>query len=118
MAAILKDKQSSDAMAQEITVPTVTETPKSQHGGGGSSGGRVATGGGEGFFHIYKTGQGYWTRMLTALGSGLLILGTVAFLYQQMRTLSWFKKPTGEVRGGMIASILAVVAGAMALLAW
>src|SRR3989442_1404585 len=37
---------------------------------------------GGGFFHIYKKGQGYWTRMGTALGA-TLIGGLLAnFLYQ------------------------------------
>ncbi len=37
-----------------------------------------------GFFHIYKKGQGYWTRMCTA-GAALLIgLLTARFLYQQL----------------------------------
>src|SRR5437762_12929582 len=40
--------------------------------------------GGPGFFHIYKSGQGYWTRMGTVLGA-LLIAGLTAnFLYQHM----------------------------------
>jgi len=37
-----------------------------------------------GFFHIYKSGQGYWTRMGTALGAGLLAALTANFLYQHM----------------------------------
>ena len=40
----------------------------------------------DGFFHIYKSGQGYWTRMGTALGA-LLIAGLVIyFLYQHLPT--------------------------------
>jgi preprotein translocase subunit SecE len=38
----------------------------------------------QGFFHIYKSGQGYWTRMCTALGAGLLAALTANFLYQNM----------------------------------
>ncbi len=37
-----------------------------------------------GFFTIYKKGQGYWTRMGTALGAGLIIALTVWFFYQQL----------------------------------
>lgn len=33
------------------------------------------------FFAIYKKGQGYWTRMLTAAGALTVILLTVQFLY-------------------------------------
>src|SRR4051812_45375874 len=40
--------------------------------------------GGEGFFHIYKSGQGYWTRMGTVMGA-LLVGGLTAnFLYHYM----------------------------------
>jgi preprotein translocase subunit SecE len=39
---------------------------------------------GPGFFTIYKKGQGYWTRMGTALGAGLIIALTVWFFYQQL----------------------------------
>ena len=33
------------------------------------------------FFAIYKKGQGYWTRMLTAAGAVLILLLTAQFLY-------------------------------------
>jgi preprotein translocase subunit SecE len=39
---------------------------------------------GEGFFHIYKKGQGYWTRMGTAGAAALLAALTASFLYQHM----------------------------------
>src|SRR5215217_6398252 len=44
--------------------------------------------GGGGFFHIYKKGQGYWTRMGTAAGA-LLIAGlTTQFLWLQTPVLA------------------------------
>jgi preprotein translocase subunit SecE len=39
---------------------------------------------GGGFFHIYKSGQGYWTRMGTAAGAGLVALLTASFLYEEL----------------------------------
>jgi len=39
---------------------------------------------GGGFFTIYKSGQGYWTRMGTAAAALLLAVLTVGFLYQQL----------------------------------
>jgi preprotein translocase subunit SecE len=39
---------------------------------------------GQGFFHIYKSGQGYWTRMGTVLGAALIAALTANFLYQHM----------------------------------
>jgi preprotein translocase SecE subunit len=37
-----------------------------------------------GFFHVYKSGQGYWTRMGTAAGLGLIGLLTANFLYSEL----------------------------------
>jgi preprotein translocase SecE subunit len=39
---------------------------------------------GAGFFTIYKKGQGYWTRMGTALGAALIVALTTWFFYQQL----------------------------------
>jgi preprotein translocase SecE subunit len=39
---------------------------------------------GRSFFEIYKGGQGYYTRMGTAIGGGVLILGGADFLYRQL----------------------------------
>jgi preprotein translocase SecE subunit len=40
----------------------------------------------DGFFHIYKSGQGYWTRMGTALAAGLIAMLVIYFLYQHLPT--------------------------------
>jgi preprotein translocase SecE subunit len=37
-----------------------------------------------GFFTIYKKGQGYWTRLLSALGAGLILFLTVHFLWTHL----------------------------------
>jgi preprotein translocase SecE subunit len=38
-----------------------------------------------GFFTIYKPGQGYWTRLGTAIAAGLVILLTIHFLWTNLR---------------------------------
>src|SRR3954465_12679638 len=43
---------------------------------------------GGGFFHLYKPGQGYWTRMGTAAGAVLLIAMLARFLYISLSTRS------------------------------
>lgn len=35
-------------------------------------------------FTIYKSGQGYWTRMLTAVGIGTLVLSGIAWLWREL----------------------------------
>jgi preprotein translocase subunit SecE len=37
-----------------------------------------------GFFHIYKRGQGYWTRVGSAAAAGLIVLLTLEFLYTHL----------------------------------
>ncbi len=37
-----------------------------------------------GFFHIYKSGQGYWTRMGTVGGAALVLALFVSFIYHNM----------------------------------
>jgi len=49
-----------------------------------------------GFFHIYKSGQGYWTRMGTAGAAALIAFLTAHFLYQNMHV--WLQN------GGMTES--------------
>ena len=39
-----------------------------------------------GFFSVYKRGQGYWTRMGTAIGGLLLIVVTAMFVHEQTAT--------------------------------
>ncbi len=41
---------------------------------------------GGGFFHLYKPGQGYWTRMGTAAGAILLIALLARFIYISLAT--------------------------------
>lgn len=36
---------------------------------------------------VYKLGQGYWTRLMTALGAGVLTLAGVAWILQNMRNV-------------------------------
>jgi len=40
---------------------------------------------------IYKPGQGYWTRMLSAGGAGVLILAGALWLWDQLQTLEHYR---------------------------
>lgn len=63
--------------------------------------------GGGGFFHIYKSGQGYWTRMGTVAGAALIILLVGQFLYTFLPTWSDTLHTHPKL---MIGIVLAVVA--------
>lgn len=39
-------------------------------------------------FSIYKPGQGYWTRVLTAAGAGAFVLAGVAWVWSHLSTLA------------------------------
>jgi len=68
-----------------------------------------------GFFAIYKKGQGYWTRMGTAIGAGLLGLLLVGQIYSRVPA---FMRGDAH-RASKIAMIAAVVFGAIyAFFAW
>jgi preprotein translocase SecE subunit len=48
-----------------------------------------------GFFTIYKKGQGYWTRMGTAMGAALLLTVFAVFVYTELKTRvpNWIHTP-------------------------
>jgi preprotein translocase subunit SecE len=76
------------SMATDAIATTRRDDDDDRNEGGGSPSrppeSRRAADDKGGFFHIYKKGQGYWTRMCTA-GAALLIgLLTARFLYRQM----------------------------------
>jgi preprotein translocase subunit SecE len=52
---------------------------------------------------IYKSGQGYWTRTLTAVGAGTIILSGVMYLWGQ---LSVIKEHTQYYQGGMAIGVI------------
>jgi preprotein translocase subunit SecE len=76
MASVTEDNHGK-SMATDVVVPA--EDP--DRGQPPRSSGRVEGGG---FFTIYKKGQGYWTRMLTAGGAILLIAMSTSFIYRQL----------------------------------
>ena len=71
-----------------------------------------------GFFHIYKKGQGYWTRMGTAASALLLALLTASFLYQHVPDwMMAFGMTANNARTAAFGVIIAFLA-AFALLVW
>jgi preprotein translocase subunit SecE len=69
-----------------------------------------ATSAGGGFFHIYKSGQGYWTRMGTAAGAALVAIFTAMFIYEDLRPRIPFLRDNPSVALGLAIGVLAVSA--------
>lgn len=58
---------------------------------------------------IYKPGQGYWTRVLSAIGAGTIVLGGVLYLWGQMSVI--FRENTLYWQAGMAVSMIVVCGG-------
>lgn len=70
-----------------------------------------------GLFTMYKPGQGYWTRLGTALGAGAVILFIAYFVYQQIVVIPFFASvPGGESRTTRRFVATGLVVGLLALL--
>jgi len=96
--------ESNVAVATEVDTNGRPGTEVAKGGGDGAGGWSGGSGGGRGdadrgsgpgggpaapvrqggFFEIYKRGQGYYTRMGTAIGSGVLILAGADYIYDQL----------------------------------
>jgi preprotein translocase SecE subunit len=83
------------------------------------------TGVGGGFFHLYKPGQGYWTRLGTALAVALLLAFIAQWVYRTLRhslKVDDVRNAAGQlVQSGFpvwSVSVTAVLVAGLALLAW
>jgi preprotein translocase subunit SecE len=63
-----------------------------------------------GFLSIYKSGQGYWTRMITA-GAVLLVVGLMTqWFYQQVLAQPVFNRLTNAWKVGIVAALVVLSA--------
>ena len=62
-----------------------------------------------GFFHIYKSGQGYWTRIGTVGGAALIILMVGNFFYTYLPTWSDTLHAHPRVTIGIVLGIVAAL---------
>jgi preprotein translocase SecE subunit len=83
------------------------------------------TGVGGGFFHLYKPGQGYWTRLGTALAVALLLAFISQWAYRTLRhqlKVDDVRNAAGQlVPAGFpvwSVSVTAAITAGLALLAW
>lgn len=68
-----------------------------------------------GFFTIYKKGQGYWTRMGTAIAAILIAFLFAQFVFGQMRAIPYGKTATGDPKYIATSVCLGVAAGVLAV---
>src|SRR3954469_4109669 len=67
---------------------------------------------GPGFFHIYKSGAGYWTRMGTAGGAALIGILTAVFIYEDLRPrIPWLAEQGHRSRSLWVALIFLIAYG-------
>jgi preprotein translocase subunit SecE len=72
-----------------------------------------------GFFHIYKKGQGYWTRMGTAGAAALIGILTAQFLYHHLPVwLGAMGVTQTQTKPVAIYIITALIAGYALLVFW
>ena len=133
MASTLKDEKVTEPRDDAPDRKDEREKALERRGGGG---GQSQAAGERGFFHIYKKGQGYWTRMGTVIGAGLILALVVNFLYTNMHV--WIQPafdksalvadPAGKAaavahaavvaRNITLATCAAVLAGSALLVFW
>jgi preprotein translocase subunit SecE len=68
----------------------------------------------DGFFTLYKSGHGYWTRMGTAGGAAIIGIYTASFIWDE-RSIFLPSNSTGD---GIALLVSAAVLGGLALLTW
>ena len=83
-----------------VTVATPSKSPRAAD----------ATGG---LIRVHKPGQGFWTRLGTGIGAGLIILFTVQWLYRRLPT--WTALTGSDLT---LFAILGVVTLVLAAVAW
>jgi preprotein translocase SecE subunit len=100
------DQDKENAMATDIVAPGADDRGPDE---GPKQPSRQPSEGG-GFFHIYKSGQGYWTRMGTAAGAGLVAIFTAMFVYEDLRPRIPFLRDNPSAAVGIAVGVLAVSA--------
>ena len=76
---------------------------------------------GGGFFSIYKKGQGYWTRMGTALGAAFIALLVADFIYTQMNAIPYTTAANGDpvyIAKKVSAAVALVILAIILFFAW
>jgi preprotein translocase subunit SecE len=65
-------------------------------------------------FAIYKSGQGYWTRMLSAIGAGILIIAGALWLNRELDVIA----DAGTRFTVQTATMVGILVGGLLLIYW
>jgi len=84
MASVTQNKDGKETMPDELPDESDRAEDKSPASRRPAESQPAVRKDGGGFFTIYKKGQGYWTRMGTAIGAGLVIALTAHFVYNYL----------------------------------
>lgn len=82
MALVTKDKQEKTVMAEDASSDKALPPVRSAGAKAGTPSRPSPTSGG--FFTVYKSGQGYWTRMGTAIAGVVIAAWSAYFLYKRL----------------------------------
>ena len=112
MASQTKTTKEDKAMAADTTLPVAAggEEPRGERPQDRAAAPRA------GFFTIYKKGQGYWTRMGTAVGAGVLGALITWQIYRYVPAFMNSAEPGRGQRVGLIAA--SIFAAVYAFIAW
>ena len=106
----MADDSSEDSEREEVP----------QSGGGGAALAPRAPRRG-GFFSIYKKGQGYWTRMGTALSAAFIAFLCADFVYTQMNAIPYGEDANKNplyIAKSVSASVALAILAAIIFFAW
>jgi preprotein translocase subunit SecE len=101
MAIVTKDNKDKSLMADEAEQDRPAPNEYS----------RLTPAAGSGFFSVYKSGQGYWTRLCTAGGAALIIILMAQFIYKTM--VDWM-----SIKQSISLGFVAGLSIAVAIIAW
>lgn len=111
MASITKSNEGNQPADEQIDEGPGGDVRAPVKGSGGSATSYAAPARKEaprsGFFTIHKPGQGYWTRMGTALGAGLLGFLTAYNVYEHVQPLFDVSKGTAGIIAGLFLAAFA-----------
>ena len=83
---------------------------ETQNNQGNTSAAKALDKGEGGFFMVRRRGQGKWTRLGTAMVSGLIVIGTGLFIYNDVRAVTGMSEKTALTAAGVFIVVFGLLA--------